>query len=244
MKAITECSGAPRVDRAALFDNGKAAAFRLTPSPVTVSGSRGETPWYRRSGICLPRQTHSLNVAVAESADRDFPDTDALVTFTPGHAVGVVTADCVPILLHAPGIGAVAAVHAGWKGTLGGIIDRTVQLLMDRGADPGELAVVFGPSVSAAIYEVDCELASKFTDAGYGDCVTYPGGPGTKPHLDLQGVNRMRLLRMGVKEERIHLNTECTYLAKGEGGSPLYPSYRRDGTPADRLVTAIRLYNR
>lgn len=70
--------------------------------------------------LLMPRQTHTVNVAVAENPEEEFPDTDALVTFKRGLMIGVRTADCVPIVIWSPDAEGVAAVHAGWKGTLEG----------------------------------------------------------------------------------------------------------------------------
>ena len=84
--------------------------------------------------IVLPKQTHSLNVAIVSDGNEILEDTDAIITGTPGLSIGVRTADCVPVILYAEDIKAVAAVHAGWKGTLGGIVDVVVDRLADMGS--------------------------------------------------------------------------------------------------------------
>ncbi len=213
------------------------------------------------SEIHLPRQTHSLNVGILTEVGMDCPDTDALITRLPGVAIGVRTADCVPILLHAPDIGAVAAIHAGWRGTLGGIVDATLARLRELGANPGGISAIFGASISAEAYEVDEDLAEQFREAGFGRFISYPAkpdfthqgvtvhyladepaqsAPAPKPHIDLEGINVCRLICQGVGVTGITPSPWCTLLSKMPDGSPRFNSYRRDHTAA-RNITAIVL---
>lgn len=137
--------------------------FGLCVFPV---GSNNFDEFSNEQTALTPKQTHSLNVGIVEYPWETFEDTDALVTFREDCPIGVCTADCVPILLYAPDIKGAAAVHAGWRGSLGGIVDNTLDILEKRGADLGKLTVAFGPSISAAKYEVDQNLADKFIEAG------------------------------------------------------------------------------
>lgn len=189
----------------------------------------------------MPEQTHSLNVGLVERMTQTFPDTDALVTFEPGIPIGIKTADCVPILIYAPDKKGIAAVHAGWRGTLDGILENTIDVLEEKGCSPAEMYVAFGASISPEYYEVDEDLAEKFRNAGFADFVSYPNGAGTKPHLDLQGVNIERLLRRGVKIENILRNQDCTFSTLDADGNYLYQSYRRNGEDAGRNLTCICL---
>ena len=188
-----------------------------------------------------PRQTHSCNVKVVRYYDRIIKDTDAVVTFERNVPIGVKTADCVPILVYAPDVQGIAAIHAGWKGTLGGIVDNTLDVLVEKGADMSLLKVAFGPSISKEVYEVDADLAQKFSEAGFGDFVSFPAGIDEKPHIDLQGVNMERFLRRGVKMENIKLHNGCSVSSKREGGAPLYASHRRSGGAPTRMLTCIML---
>ncbi|MDE5814557.1 MAG: polyphenol oxidase family protein, partial [Muribaculaceae bacterium] len=184
---------------------------------------------------------HSCNVAVVDLYERYFEDTDALVTFERNVAVGVKTADCVPILVYAPDIQGVGAIHAGWKGTLGGIVDNVMDVLESQDVDPSRLKVAFGPSISKDVYEVDKELADRFISAGFRDYVSFPNGDDGKPHIDLQGVNMERFLRRGVKPGNIRLHPGCSFGSRGTDGYPLYASHRRSkGAPA-RMLTCIML---
>ena len=156
-----------------------------------------------------PVQTHSCNVALISSGHGGLPcldDTDSLVCMRRGVRIGVRTADCVPVVIYAPDIAAVAAVHAGWRGTLGGIVDRTLDRLAALGADPGVMKVAFGPSVCGRCYEVDAELAARFARAGFEDAVA-----GSR-HVDLEEVNRMRLVSAGVRSCNVRGKDFCLSL--------------------------------
>lgn len=189
-----------------------------------------------------PFQTHSINVKVVDSED-DFNigDTDALVTFRENVTIGVRTADCVPILLYAEDVRGVGAVHAGWKGTLGGILEKTLDIFEDRGADMSKLKVAFGPSISSKYYEVSKELAERFIEAGFDESVSWPEGAGGKPHIDLQGVNIERLKHRGVLESNIEPSVFCTYESKNDNGEYIFPSYRRDAATPERLLTCVMM---
>lgn len=207
-----------------------------------AGGGAGDMRGLYKIYALMPEQTHSLNVGIAEHRYDYFPDTDALVTFKRDLPIGVVTADCVPILVYAPDVEGIAAIHAGWKGTLGGIVDNALDVLEAHCASPAEMTVAFGPSISREMYEVDETLADKFRESGFGAFVSYPNGEGEKPHIDLQGVNRERLLRHGVKDDNILPNLDCTYSAVNADGQPLYQSHRRSNGAPGRNLTLISLH--
>lgn len=190
----------------------------------------------QHSGLVAPVAGLEAHVAGLVAHVAGLEDTDGVVTFERGLPIGVVTADCVPILVYMPDIRAVAALHAGWKGTLNGIVDSLFDLLDN--ADPAKMKVFFGPSISMERYEVDEELARRFIDAGFGDFVA---APTVKPHIDLQGVNVERFLRRGVRPENIHKHPGCTFASRNAQGQPLYPSHRRSGGAPGRLLTCITL---
>ena len=198
------------------------------------------------AGIVTPQQTHTANVGIVTDPAQSFPETDALITRLPGVTVGVRTADCVPILLYASDIKAVAAVHAGWKGSLHGIIDNTVDELVSMGADPTSIFAAFGPSICGDCYEVSPDLAEMFRNAGFGDCVsqrqrkdplTGEDMAAERPHIDLQVVNVRRLLNAGVPQTHIVPSSVCTRHA----ASLNLPSYRRLPGTTNRLLTTISL---
>lgn len=186
----------------------------------------------------IPQQTHSLNVGLVERPFQIFEDTDALVSFDRNIPIGVLTADCVPLVMYSPDIEGKAAVHAGWKGTLGGIVDNTLDVLEDHGADLSSLVAAIGPAIHVESYEVDRDFADRFIKEGFGDFVVWPDGEDGKPHVDLVGINRERLLRRGVMPNNIHIHPADTFGFVDEEGFR-FPSHRRDGTLL-RLLTFIR----
>ncbi len=228
------------LERTSLLVKGIARGFCFWPKPGDDVDDLRER--YKKIAL-LPEQTHSLNVGVAENVTDTFPDTDALVTFKHDLPIGVVTADCVPILVYAPDVEGVAAIHAGWKGTLGGIVDNTVDVLQQHGASPENMIVAFGPSISLRMYEVDETLADKFRERSFEDYVSYPDRAKNKPHIDLQGVNIERLLRRGVKKENITPNLDCTYSTLTAEGEPQYQSHRRSHGAPGRNLTFVSLRN-
>ncbi len=220
--------------------------FRAAPDVVVLQRGKdlhGSVKDSLSADCVLPVQTHSLNVAEVTGPDDCFPETDALFTRLKNVAVGVRTADCVPIVMYATDIEAVAAVHAGWKGSLGGIAGTTVDRLVEAGADPGNIKVFFGCSICKDCYEVDQDLADKFISAGFGECVFQPDGA-SKPHIDLQGVNVRRLLGKGIKESNIVTNPDCTLETKDCRGNHAYHSWRRTPGVTERNITAIMLESR
>ena len=226
-----------KISRQSILEYDDVRGFTLFPSDNACM--RETTDDLYSKVAFYPQQTHSLNVKVVKNIDADVRDTDALLTFEENLTIGVRTADCVPILIYSPDLKGIGAIHAGWKGTLGGIVDNVLDELEARGADISELVVSFGPSISVTIYEVDEELATKFKVAGFEKYISYPYGHDRKPHIDLQGVNMERFLRRGVRKDNISLSNECTYSSKNEDCTFKYQSYRRDKDIAARNLTAI-----
>lgn len=180
--------------------------------------------------VVRPVQTHSCNIAIieADGAIPNLDDTDAIICMAEGMKIGVRTADCVPVVVCAPDIRAVAAIHAGWKGSLGCVVDKTLKRLMSLGADPSLAEAAFGPSICGDCYEISTDLADRFSDKGYYDCFV------SGRHIDLESVNRKQLLAAGILAERIHPKRFCTF------ESEFLPSWRR--SPTDRrLLTWISL---
>lgn len=217
---------------------------RVYPEGLTESEAR-------ELGIYLPRQTHSCHVEEVVDGRYEYPDTDALISAAPGVGVGVRTADCVPILLYCADRNVAAAVHAGWRGSLGGIIDAAVMRLKSMGCDIEQMQAFFGVSICCGCYEVDHELEARFAEAGFADCVFYPERESvpaedchpivSRPHIDLQKVNISRLKKLGLDQGNVHTSDKCTFHSVDSQGRPLYPSWRREKGTDVRMVTAIML---
>jgi YfiH family protein len=185
--------------------------------------------------ILCGRQVHGADVFVLEGGARTGPPAgDGLFTSERGVAVAVRVADCCPILLWAPTLPAVGAVHAGWRGTALGIAPRAVNMLPDVAA--AAVRVAIGPSIGPCCFEVGDEVVDALRATGIGDgdfCLRT--GPRGRPHVDLRAANRAQLVDAGVPAEQIEFVGGCTSC------SPLLPSYRRDGPRAARMRGFARL---
>ena len=185
------------------------------------------------------RQVHGAGVFEAAAGSRppvlydDWPEADVAIGRDPSIALSVRAADCVPILLGDRRTGAVAAIHAGWKGTAEGAAMVAVQrLARGFGSEPPDIVAAVGPSIGPCCYEVGDELIPRF--AGH------PDSPGwfsrdRELRLDLWRATRDQLERAGVPPRQIHVCELCTV-----DHPELFHSYRRDGKRAGRLVAAIR----
>ena len=163
----------------------------------------------------------------------EWPEADIAVSDDPAAAVSVRAADCVPILLADRRTGAVAAIHAGWKGTAAGASMVAVQSLTSRfGTNPEDVIAAVGPSIGPCCYEVGPDLASHF--ASHSQASQWFTRD-AKPHLDLWRATRDQLAGAGVPPQQIHVCALCTF-----DHPALFHSYRRDGGNAGRLVAAIR----
>ncbi len=183
------------------------------------------------------RQVHCADVFVAEKGVptpfSDWPEADIAISDDPSLALSVRVADCVPLLLADRRTGAVAAVHAGWKGTAAGAAMVAVRSLMSTyGAQPDDIIAAVGPSIGPCHYEVGPELADQFL--AHADAQAWFTSD-AQPRLDLWRATRDQLARAGVPPQQIHVCALCTF-----DDPALFHSYRRDGTNAGRLVAAIR----
>lgn len=170
--------------------------------------------------LATARQVHGTRV-VQGALDGASREADALWTGQPGLAVGIYTADCVPILLMDRRGGTVAAVHAGWRGSAAGIAAIAVETLRsEAGVQPADIWAVIGPHIGACCYEVDEPVVSALSDR----TVLGPASRAGHFMLDLFELNRRQLLRAGISSESVLRVPGCTHC------NPLFDSYRRDGT--------------
>lgn len=195
--------------------------------------------------IVMPHQTHEdrlltidadfLAKPMAEQRQR-LEGVDGLVTAEPRVCVAVSTADCVPLLLYAPDQGVVAAVHAGWRGTVKGIAQKAVrQLQSEFGCDPSQVRAGIGPSISQAAFEVGEEVVEAFASAGMPLYRLMRRDPNYgKAHIDLWGANRWQLMEAGVAAGHIEVAGICTY-SQWER----FFSARRLGVQSGRIVSGI-----
>jgi YfiH family protein len=169
-------------------------------------------------------------VVRADRAGAPAEEADAVVSAASGVAACVSVADCVPVLLADPATGTVAAVHAGWRGTLARAAAEGVAALAGAGAPPERLLAAVGPSIGPCCYEVSEELAARFrAEIGTGAVVD-----GARPHLDLWSANARLLAAAGLRSERIEVMGRCTACERA-----LFFSHRRDAGRTGRQMAFI-----
>jgi YfiH family protein len=177
------------------------------------------------------RQVHGARVVRADAPCEPAEEADAVVSTAEGVAACVSVADCVPVLLADPDTGAVAAVHAGWRGTLARAAEEGVRALgRETGAPPGRLLAAVGPSIGPCCYEVSDDLAASFREA-LGAAVVRAG---PRPTLDLWRANAGVLQAAGVRPDRIHVLGHCTSCERDR-----FFSHRRDAGRTGRQVAFI-----
>jgi purine-nucleoside/S-methyl-5'-thioadenosine phosphorylase / adenosine deaminase len=190
-------------------------------------GERGDAPL---AALVRPRQVHGTRVATVAECIAGV-DADAVVASEGSPPVGVVTADCVPVLAASADGRAVAAIHAGWRGLAAGVVEAGIEALR-REAPHRALSAVIGPNIGPCCYEVDTPVldALRHFDAELDAACT-----ATRPghcRLDLAALARAALLRAGVSPEHVGVPSgACTSCDPRR-----FHSYRRDGPRAGRLV--------
>ncbi|QIL03263.1 peptidoglycan editing factor PgeF [Sphingomonas sinipercae] len=154
-------------------------------------------------------QVHSGDaVFVAEPWPHEArPKADAMVTDRPGLLLGILTADCAPVLFADAQAGVIAAAHAGWRGALAGVTDATIALMEQRGARRDRIAAAVGPCIARASYEVDEGFRDRFVAADPANAAFFSPGAG-RPHFDLEGYVAQRLRNAGLAQvETLGLDT-------------------------------------
>jgi YfiH family protein len=146
-------------------------------------------------------QKHSADAVVADRPWQDgkTPEADAIVTAKPGLAIGILTADCAPVLLCDGEARVIGAAHAGWRGALSGIVEATVAAMTKLGAKPERITAVIGPAISQKAYEVGADFVERFLAAEPDSAAFFITDEGSgEPHFDLPGYVGERLARAGV----------------------------------------------
>ncbi|MCE7026748.1 peptidoglycan editing factor PgeF [Jiella avicenniae] len=160
--------------------------------------------------LATPWQVHSAEAVIVEAPfSGERPRVDGIVTATPGLCVGVVTADCGPVLFADHDHGVVAAAHAGWRGALGGVLEATIAAMEKAGARRGSITAILGPTITQPNYEVGLEMVAAFVeDDPERERFFQPGKAPDKRQFDLPGFIVRRLETAGVKAGLVG---RCTY---------------------------------
>lgn len=204
--------------------------------------------WYMNiSDFIIPHQTHSCNVLVVDEAFMNSNPSDKIemlygVDSTITHLKNIflcaTTADCVPILLYDSTKQIVAAIHAGWKGIVGGIIEHTITKMKEvYQVNPSDIVAAIGPSISQKNYEVGKELITEFNASGFDMSSTSLVNEQTdKWHINLKLITHNELVRLGVSPQQIETSSLCTF-----DESELFFSARRQTIVSGRMLSGIML---
>lgn len=183
-------------------------------------------------------QIHSADVVHVTDAGQNTGKADALVTSTPNLALSVLTADCQPVLFADTKNGVIGAAHAGWKGAIAGVLERTIDAMVNIGAERGEITAAIGPTISQRAYEVGPEFVEQFIDENNEYARFFANGREDRSLFDLPAFGLFRLREAGIKDaEWTH---HCTY-ADPERFFSFRRSVHKQEADYGRLIAAIRL---
>lgn len=207
----------------------------------------GEALGVRCEDMVLSQQTHTTNIRIVTDEDRgkgitrerDYTDIDGLITNVPGICLVTTYADCVPLYFLDPAKKVIALSHSGWRGTVGKIGKKTVELMHDNfGSDPADILAAVGPSVCQDCYEVSADVIDRFKevfDRSVWDELFY-GKPDGKYQLDLWKANEKIFLEAGIRKEHIAVTNVCTHC-----NSRILYSHRAMGDKRGNLCAFLTL---
>jgi len=180
--------------------------------------------------IVTTGQVHGTEIALV-TAPGNLDGYDALITHVRGLFVGIMTADCYPILIHDPRTGASGAAHAGWQGAAGRIAEKSVNAMRDAfGTRPEDCLAWVGTGISGEHYEIGAEVAARF-DKRY--LKPSPSGEG-RQLLDLSAANRDQLIEAGIPSSQVQCSEFCSYR-----DADRFYSYRRDNGKTGRMLALV-----
>ncbi|WP_127599482.1 peptidoglycan editing factor PgeF [Nitratireductor alexandrii] len=173
------------------------------------------------ANLCTPHQIHSPDIVVADASfGAQRPRADGVVTARPGLAIGILTADCGPVLFADRDAGVIGAAHAGWQGALNGVLEATIAAMVELGARAERIVAVLGPAISQANYEVGPEFVARFALADPANARYFTAS--ARPDHAMFDLNAYTLDRIGMTGAQASQLTRCTYAEED-----LFFSYRR-----------------
>lgn len=193
--------------------------------------------------LYTPYQTHEDKILVIDEnflsqstneKQQALNEIDAVVTDQKNIAIGISTADCVPILIYDPIKHVFAAIHAGWRGPVAKIVSKTIlRMEKEYGSSPTTLLVAIGPAISRKYFEVGNEVVEQFRVNGFSiNDISYMNNQTGKRHIDLKLANKTLLSESGISADNIEVSEYCTY-----SDSDLFFSARRQTVYSGRMIT-------
>ena len=231
------------------YGTGKYGAFNINPfcgdSLAAIARNRAALACrlgLPEDNIVFPHQVHGaegifvdekLMLSASKESEECLEGYDYIATTVPRLCVGVSTADCVPMLLYCEASGTVAAIHAGWRGTLQRVAQKAVgELARSTGLHPGSTRAVIGPSISCTAFEVGDEVYEAFAANSFD--MEQIAVRRDKWHIDLWRANALQLVQAGLQPGNIEISGICTY-----ANSERFFSARHLGTASGRIFTGI-----
>lgn len=191
---------------------GLNVGFGSKDDPEAIAGNRrlAVAALHAEAELATVHQIHSAEVVAVKRAYPmdERPKADAMVTDTPNLLLGILTADCAPVLFADHREAVVGAAHAGWRGALAGVTDATIDAMVKLGARRDQIHAAVGPCVAQPSYEVDDAFRARFIDADGDNARFFVTGPAGKPHFNLEDYVVHRLIAAGIGEvEALNLDT-------------------------------------
>ena len=213
--------------------HGLNTGFGSGDDPEAIAENRRRAVAAVMPGVQLVtvHQIHSAEAVAVKTPwpEAERPHADALVTDRPGLLLGILTADCAPVLFADAAAGVVGAAHAGWRGAVEGVTDATIAAMERLGASRGAIAAAVGPCIAQASYEVDGAFRDRFLQQAGANRRFFAEAPAGKPHFDLQAYVVHRLIAAGIGEvEALRLDTYAhpdrfySYRRSTHRGEPSY----------------------
>lgn len=203
------------------------SVFSFNPKRNDIFSTAAELG-HPKNNLAIPEQIHSTHVQWID-VPGEYADADCLVTQSPDIVLTLKAADCVPVYFLEPQEKIIGLAHSGWRGTVGGIVIKTIDLMQKNGADIRKILVYLGPAIGICCYEVKDEVAKHFDNRAkkklYRD----------KWKVGLNQQIKMQLVELGIKNSNIRLSKICTF------ESDECHSYRRDGEKSSRMFAFMGL---
>ena len=191
-----------------------------------------------RTHLISVHQTHSTQVTIVQCPITEPVQSDAMVTDQPGLALAILTADCQPVLFSDPVAGVIGAAHAGWRGTLDGILESTLDAMETLGAKRARIRAVIGPSISQGAYEVGPDFFDNFTMEHSDNARFFASGTNDRLQFDLIGFGLLKLRQAGVGHAE--WTGHCTYSEPDRFYSYRQATHRKE-PDYGRLISVIKL---
>ena len=203
---------------------------KTADDPLNIRGNRSIVYYFSgvdEKNVALMEQVHGNNISIVHTGGI-FPETDSLITSKSGIMLGVLVADCIPLLLFDPTHRVIGVVHCGWRSIVAEIAEKTINTMIDEmGTHPEDVLAVMGPSAGSCCYKIDKETA----DLLLPESIIVRHG---EIYADLRAELRVRLLTAGFSDQNIEIFSDCTIC-----NEQLYFSHRRDKKNAGRMMGYI-----